>query len=223
VAKTVFHSMERKDRALLGGMQPMVDVDESIRFVNEKFGPLLFERYGYRGPFSTEVRPPYFIDPTLRMPSPPSQIQTALITNLPEVIYKGAHGILVEPEFDDPIGAQVLVTSDRDEAEWLTIPLPTELRPYFKASFACEIDGVLRVAPNPLPNWAGWLVATGKTIEAVVETLKERKAMLPEGFDCDLTSIADLLRELEDAKKEGIEISDQETPPQEIVLEETHE
>ena len=217
--KLVLHGMERKDCGFLGGIQPMSAIDETIRSVNETFGPFLETKFGYRGAFSTEVRPPFFIDPTCRFPSPPSQLQTVLIKNLPDVIYRGAHGIMVEPEYDDPLGAQVLITSDRDKAEYLTFPLDAEIEPWVKMSFACEVDGVKRIAPNAMPNWAGWLTATGPTIQAVVETLKERKAMLPEGFECDLNPMAKLLTELEDAAEQGIEITDQEIPPQEIVLE----
>lgn len=218
--KKVFHALEHKDKSLIGGMQDFAEVAEPVREINEAFAPVLSE-YGYQGPFSTEVRigeKPYFTDATCRFASPVSQIQTALITNLPEVIWGGAHGELIEPEYDHAFGAQVLITSDREESEWLTFDMPDELRPHIKASFSCEIDGILTIAPNPLVNWAGWLVSTGPTIQVVVDTLKERKEMLPDGFECDLSSLVDLLRELEDAKEQGVEITKQEIPAPESVL-----
>jgi hypothetical protein len=189
----------------------MKDIAEPVRMVNELFGPVL-DRYGTQGPFSTEVRlvgdDPYFIDSTNRFGSPPSQLQTALITNLPQVIYHGARGELIEPESDDELGAQVLITSDREKEEWLPFDMDPKLRPWVKSAFACEVEGVITIAPNPLENCAGWLVATGDTLEQVIETLKERKALLPEGFDCDLTSLCDLLREMESAKDYGVKIAD---------------
>jgi hypothetical protein len=215
--KRVLHAMEKKDKSLLGAMQDYTDISEEVRGVNDTFGPALDE-YGYQGAFSTEVRPPYFIDPTCRFGSPPSQLQTALITNLAEVIYHGAHGEMVEPENDDPIGAQALITSDREKEEWLPFPMPEELRPWIKAAFSCEVEGIFTIAPNPLENWAGWLVATGPSIEDTIQTLKERKEMLPDGFDCDLTSLCDLLRELEDAKDMGIKITEQPVPEPSTVI-----
>lgn len=218
--KRMLHGMERKDRAFLGAIQGFDAIAEEVRGVNEKFGTVLGS-YGYKGAFSTEVRlndKAYFIDPTCRFGSPPSQLQTALITNLPEVIWRGANGELVEPESDDIIGAQVLITSDREKCEWLPFEMPEELRPWVKSSFACEIRGTLTIAPNPLENWAGWLVATGGTIKEVVETLKERKALLPAGFDCDLTGMCDLLRELEAAEEKGVELTDGEIPEPAIAL-----
>lgn len=220
--KKILHAMERKDKSLIGAIQNMADVAPDVRGVNEAFSETL-RSYGYRGPFSTEVRlaafQTFFIDPTCRFGSPPSQLQTVLLKNLPEIIYRGALGEVVEPDAPDPIGAQVLITSDREKDEWLPFEMPAELRPYVKASFACEIEGIFTIAPNPLENWAGWLVATGDSIESVIDTLKERKAMLPDGFDCDLTSLCDLLRELEEANKSGITVTDQPIPEPATVIE----
>ncbi len=204
--KKVLHAMEKKDKSLIGAMQDYSSIHESVREVNDIFGPYLGDKFGYRGPFSTEVRPPHFNDPTCRFGSPPSQLQTVLIKNLPEIIYRGALGEVVEPEYDDNVGAQVLITSDKEKDEWLTLGFDKALVPFVKSAFSCEVDGVNRIAPNPLENWAGWLVATGKSIKEVVENLMEKKDMLPDGFDCDITSMADLLRQLEDAKDEGVKI-----------------
>jgi hypothetical protein len=220
--KRVLHAMERKDKSLIGGLQDMTEIAEPVRRVNELFGPVL-DRYGTQGPFSTEVRlvdgEPYFIDSTNRFGSPPSQLQTALITNLPQVIYHGSRGELIEPESEHELGAQVLITSDREKEEWLPFDVDPELRPWVKSSFACEVDGVFTIAPNPLENWAGWMVATGDTLEAVIDTLKDSKALLPEGFDCDLTSLCDLLREMESAKAEAGIIITEQVPEPAAVLE----
>lgn len=217
----VLHAMECKDKSLLGAMQDMADISEEIRGVNETFGPKLAE-YGYRGPFSTEVRladEVYFIDPTCRFGSPPSQLQTKLITNLPEMVYAAANGQIVEPESEHDFGAQVLITTDREKEEWCSFDMPTELKDWVRAAFSCNVDGVFTIAPNILENWAGWLIATGDTIEEVIDTLKERKELLPAGFDVDLSSLCELLKELEDAKDEGVEITDQKAPEPATVIE----
>lgn len=213
----VMHGMERKDHAYLVGMQDIKDCPKYLQQMNECFGKKMAE-YGYRGPFSNEARGEYMIDPTLRFGSPPSQIQTELITNLPDVMWYGANGECLEPDFDDDIGAQVLVTTDKGVDEHLTVDIPDELREHFKAAFAYDQDGVLRIAPNPLENWAGWIVATGKSIKDVARTLKDRKALLPSGFECDITSLSDLLRELEEAEKQDITITEEEIPSPAIVL-----
>ena len=57
-------------------------------------------------------------------------------------------------------------------------------------------------------------------IDDVVDTLKSLKELLPSGFDCDLTSLCDLLRELELAKGTGVKITKLPVPDPSIVLEE---
>lgn len=218
--KRVLHAMERKDKSLLGAMQDVSDVAPNVWGINEKFGPVLSE-YGYQGAFSTEARvndKTYFIDPTMRFGSPPSQLQTVLIKNLPEIIWHGANGELVESETPEEFGGQALITSDREKDEWLPFQMPDELRPFVKSAFSCEADGVFTIAPNPLENWAGWLVATGDNFEEVIERLKERKEMLPCGFDCDLASVGDVLKEMDEAEEKGITISDQPVPEPAAVL-----
>lgn len=209
--KRILHAMERKDKSLIGALQDFADVAEPVREVNERFASAL-DRYGYRGAFSTEVRlaedVPYFIDPTCRFGSPPSQLQSVMIDNLPQVIYHGARGEMVEPEAEHSVGAQVLITSDREKEEWLPFQMAKELRPWIRASFSCQIEDVLTIAPNPIENFSGWLLATGDSIAEVIETLKERKAMLPDGFDCDLRSLCDLLEELHKAEKQDVTIAE---------------
>jgi hypothetical protein len=218
--RRVLHAMEHKDKCLIGAMQDHTHVMEEVWAVNESFGPVL-DKFGYQGAFSTEVRvteeEAFFIDPTCRFGSPPSQLQTVLIDNLPEVIWHGAHGDMVEPETEHEFGAQALITSDREKDEWLVFQMPEELRPYVKSAFSCEVDGVFTIAPNPIENWAGWLVATGDSVEEVIETMKERKDMLPDGFECDLAPLADVLKEMEEAKDEGIQLAE-EVPSPETVL-----
>ncbi len=220
--KNVLHAIEKKDRGLIGAIQPVSEIDERVWHINQAMGPVL-EKFGCQGPFSTEIRltehASYFNDSTNRHGSPPSQLQTKLIKNLPEVILAGAHGECLEPDCGtEPIGAQVLITSDRDKEEWLAFPMPEELREHVCSSFCCEVNGDVHICPNPLENWAGWLVATGSTIEEVVDTMKERKAMLPDGFDCDITSLAHLLKELEDAKEQDIRITDSRIPEPAVAL-----
>lgn len=221
--KRILHAMERKDKSLLGAMMDYADVSENMRAINEAMRPVL-ERYGYQGAFSSEARitddETFFIDGTFRFGSPPSQLQTAMFRNLPEIVYAGAYGQMAEAETPEEIGAQVLITSDREKDEWLAFPVPEEIRPYVKTSFSFFLDNAVQIAPNPLENCAGWLVATGKTIEEVIGRLKDYKALLPDGFDCDLTSLADLLRELEAAEEKGVTITDQPIPEPAIVLEE---
>lgn len=224
--KRCIHGMERKDKAYLCAIQEVDKVHQRVREVNDAMGPLLHERFGLLGPFSTEVRlkgdKAYPIDPTIRFGSPPSQVQMELIGNWPEIIWHGANGELVEPQETVPgelIGAQIRIMGDKEPGEWATLKMPAELKPFVKSSFSCEVHGTVRIAPNLMQNWMGWLTATGATIEEVIELLKERKEMLPDGLDCDISPIGHLLKEMSHAEKEDVVITDQTLPSSSVAIE----
>lgn len=111
------HGMEAKDKAFLGAIQQFDDLPKEVRVVNEEFGPVL-AKYGYRGFFSTEVRitkdgESYFIDPTCRAGSPPSQCMAELFSNFSSIVWEGAHGNLIDPDPYAKFGVQGLVSVPR--------------------------------------------------------------------------------------------------------------
>lgn len=217
----VMHGMECKDKSYLCSMQPMDDIDERVRIVPDRFGPVL-GRYGYRGFFSCEVRikdeDSFFIDPTCRAASPPSQVMTELFGNLGEIIWRGANGELVEPEPTAEFGVQAIIQAERDCDEWVVLDAPAEIRQWVKCGFACEIGGKLVVPPHALGETIGWLVATGDSMEESIDKIKEYRDQLPDGFDCNVDSLANLLKEAEDAREEGIEFTEDKIPEPEVVL-----
>lgn len=219
--ETVMHGLENKDKSYLCSVQPMRDIDERVRIVPEKFGPVLGD-YGYRGFFSCEVRikdqDSYFIDPTCRAASPPSQVMTELFGNLGDIVWKGANGILVEPDPAAQFGVQALIKVERDPDEWVVLDLPDKIKQWVKCGFACCVDDKICIPPHPLKDMVGWLVATGDTIEEAIDNLKEYRAELTDGVECDVDSLANLLKEAEEAEKMGIELTDQKLPNPEVVL-----
>ena len=220
--ETIIHGMEAKDSAYIGAFQKFADVPEETRCVNEAFSPVL-AKYGFRGMFCTEVRitedgDSYFIDPTCRFPSPPSQCICEMIGNLGEIIWRGANGILVEPVQVAQFGVQVIIKVDRDE--WGIFIIPDELDQWFKMSYSCKIDGKICVPPDPQGvSEIGWLVALGDTVEEAIENLREKKELLPEGCKCEFQSIADLLHEMEAAKEMGMSMTDQPIPEPSSIIE----
>jgi len=81
------------------------DLPTPVRIISDKLGILLKELLPTANFFSTELivdknRRPYLIDPCPRMALPTvGAIQTEFITNLAEIIWYGAEGILIQPEF----------------------------------------------------------------------------------------------------------------------------
>jgi hypothetical protein len=224
--ETILHAMECKDKALIGTMQNMDDLPEEVRCVNEAFGPIL-DRLTNGGAlkFSTEVRitaegESYFIDPTCRFGSPPSQGECLLIKNLPEIIYRGAMGDLVEPETEDDFVVQATVTLDGDRTEWTALKLDEELDEHIKGGFCCRVDGKLCLAPitEYHSSEVGYLCATGQTMKRAIEALRDLKDKLPPGLKCEFNSLAELLTEIHEAEANNMTFTDDIVPePEEIV------
>lgn len=224
--KLILKGYEQKDKAYLGTMQKFEDVPPEVRIANDEFGPIL-AKYGYRGFFSTEVRitkegESYFIDPTARCGSPPSQVQAELFGNYGEIIWRGANGELVEPEPTAKFGVQAAISIEGDRSEWTKVKLPEELAQWVKCGFCCQVDGVLCFPPITEYNTSelGYLCATGDTIQQAIDMLREHKEMLPDGVKCEFNSLADILKEIEVAQSEGMIFTSQPVPEPATVLEE---
>lgn len=216
------HGMERKDKSYIGTMVNTEKVSEIVRSVSERFAPILSD-YGYRSLFSIEVRitkdnEPYFIDPTLRAGSPPSQVEEELFGNYGEMVWRGAHGECVDPEPTANFGVQALVVSENeDEQCWEELTMPTELEQWLKVSFACKINGKVCVPPAQGKTVA-WLTATGDTIKNAIDTIKDHSEKIPDGWTCDTSSLGTLLTEIEEAEKQGMPFTDQPVPKPEVVV-----
>jgi hypothetical protein len=220
--ETIIHGMEAKDSAYIGAFQKFSDCPEEVRCVNEAFSPIL-KQYGYRSMFCTEVRitkedESFFIDPTCRMPSPPSQCLCEMIGNLGEIIWQGANGILVEPEQAAKFGAQAIFKVDRDQ--WGVFVIPEEIDRFVKISFSCKSNGKICVPPDPQGvSEIGWCVGIGDTMEAAIDHLREVKDQMPDGVTVEFSSLADLLKEMQAAKELGIELTEGEIPEPSVVVE----
>lgn len=223
--ETVLKGMEQKDKAYLGTIQKFADVPKEVRVVNEAFGPIL-ETYGYRGLFSTEVRitedgQSFFIDPTCRAGSPPSQSQAELFGNYSQIVLDGAQGKITEPEPTAQFGVQAALAIDGDRSDWNVVEFPPELDQWVKCGF-CLLDNGRTCFP-PITEYntseLGYLCATGNTIKEAIEQLRKHQDMLPSGVRCEFSSLADILKEVHEAEKEGMEFTPQEVPQPAIVLE----
>ena len=153
--QTVLHGMECKDKSYIGTMVKLADMPEEVTCVNEAIGPIL-DRLTDDGAmkFSTEVRitedrESFFIDPTCRFGSPPSQGECCLIKNLPEIIARGAiEGVCVEPETEDQFVVQAFLSLDGERDDWKVISLDDEVSDAVKGGFCCQEDG----PPVPDPH-----------------------------------------------------------------------
>lgn len=220
--KTCIHGMERKDKAYLCTVSQVSDIAEVVSGVGESFAPILAE-YDYRNFFSTEVRVKgdkgYFIDPTLRAGSPPSQVMTELYGNLGDIIWRGANGECIEPDPTAEFGAQALIHAKGNRHLWAVVEIPDAIRQWVKCGNAARIDGKICSPPDEEGSCdIGWLCATGDSIKETLDNLKAYASQLPDGLECDVTSLAHLLEEIHEAEDRGMEFTDQEVPEPAEVL-----
>lgn len=220
----IIHGMEAKDKAYLGTFQRFVDMPAEVRESVELFAPVLRE-YGYRAFFSNEVRitadgKSYFIDPTCRCGSPPSQVQTEMIGNYGEIIWQGANGNLVEPDPAARFGVQALCDLHRDAESWTFHELKPELQRWLKSANSLMSGDRLCLPPNPTYNHCqDWLVGIGDTMEEAITHLKHNAELLPSGTECHYLALTELLREVQEAEEQGMEFTPDQVPEPSTVVE----
>ena len=144
--------IEVKDCAYVGQMVQWEDIPEPLRRWNEVFAPL-FAQYGCRGSISNEIRigsdhVPYMVDATIRAPCPPSELWQEMFTNLAEILWEGADGVLVEPIPAAKWGVEVILKSSWAEQNWQPVEYPKEFARQIKLFNSVMVDGRRYVVPQ---------------------------------------------------------------------------
>jgi len=218
----MLHGDENKDKAYISTVTKRGDMPPQIQDVLDAFAPVL-KKFSYRNFWSMEVRVKddrsYFGDPTCRAPMPATPSQLENVSNLPRVIYEGAHGELVQPEYEKPFTCEVIVNMKGDRHAWGVAEIPDELKRWLKLPNSCTING-LRCFPADEQHGEaiGWMVAIGDTVEGVIETMKGQIKLLPDGMSADVQPLGELLEVVSEGEKQGIEFADK-IPKPEVVLE----
>ena len=196
--------IEVKDKGYVGRTVRYKDVTPQVKAVNDALVPT-FKRHKYRGFWSSEVRidkdgKGYPIDLTARAGSPPSELYQNMITNLAEVIWYGAEGIMIEPEYSDVWGAEVLLHSSWADKNWAHIQFPKELRRNIKLRNYTIIEGEHYIVPQTcgMPE-IGSVVATGASAQEAIKKAKDIAGKV-EGYYLEIP-VESMDEALEDLKK----------------------
>lgn len=221
-----FQGYELKNELYLGSLLDYNKLPKEVIEVNEAISPVL-KRYGYRNFMATEIRVkdgvPYFIDPTFRMAGLTEDQLPTTCSNLPEVIWQGANGHLIKPEFIAKYVAVATMHYTKHVKDyWFQIaPPPQELRQWFKLYHYCEYAGMIHFIPS-VPyecDEAGVVIGAADTIKGAIDNLKENfKVMESEPLTIDVAGFVDLLQQVKDAENEGMEFSDKPIPQPESVI-----
>lgn len=176
--KAAMVGAEIKDKAYVGKTMPYSQLPDAVRGVNQKLSPYL-KKVGMRGFISTEVRATedgkaYLIDPTMRMPAPPGELYQAMVGNLADILWHGADGIVIEPEYEAKWGAELILVSSWAEKEWQPVSFPDAIRDHVKLRNFTMINGQYFIVPQWSPlSQIGAVVATGDTPAAAIAECKK--------------------------------------------------
>lgn len=170
--------IEVKDKGYVGVFKKYRDMSDQVREINRKMAPAL-KRYRYRNFWCAEARitkdgTPWVIDPCARFGSPPSELAMLMYTNLPDIMWHGAAGELVDPIPAGKWGAEVMLISSWANENWQAIDFPKAIRQHVILHFPVVIDGRYYVTPQgfDLPC-IGAVSAVGDTMEAAVKQVRQ--------------------------------------------------
>lgn len=218
----MLNGLECKNKSYFGVVTPRTDMPDQVQDVLEAFGPVLGSCRA-RTQFSAEIRikgdEAFFLDPTPRLGLPSTASQLLLWHNLPEIIWAGANGQLVQPEYDEEYSMEACLTVPRDHGLWSAIQIPKELVPHVQLANCCFVDGSFCFPPDPKDEEeVGWLVVTGQSPKATLDKLKQLREDLPDGIDADVETLAGIIAEVESARQQDIPVTDEPMPePGEVI------
>jgi hypothetical protein len=175
-ARNAMWGIECKDEGLVAQATTYDKLPLQAREVNGKLSST-FAALKYRGFFSSEIRVTkdgtgYMIDPCARAGSPPSELYQMMVTNWADIIWNGAEGVLVEPKFAAPWGAELLLLSSWADKNWQAIEFPPAIRPHVKLRNLTIIEGRYYVVPQHvgLPE-IGAVVALGSSMDQAISNV----------------------------------------------------
>lgn len=170
--------IEVKAKCYVGKIVPYGSLPPQVRLVNENLREF-FRAVGYRAFFSTEIRVAqngigYLNDPCCRMPAPPGEIYQEIFTNFSDIIWNGAEGKCIDPEWNFTWGVSFGCYSQFAIRNQQSIKFPPELRDNIKFRYLRVIDGRYYVLPQEdRENTLAGVIALGNTLEEAEENLKE--------------------------------------------------
>lgn len=223
--ETACQSIEGKGRTCISTVTPADSMPPALLEINEALAPFM-KQVRYRNWFSSEVRITeeniaYLTDPCCREASPVGECIMELIGNLAEIMWAGAEGELVEPEFTAKFAVQAMLETEGSKEHWRMLEVPPEIQRWVKPKAACKVDGRLAFPPLPwMRSTVGSVVALGDTLEDAVDTLKEYVGKMDgQGLFAETAALADTLKAITEEEEAGQPFTDQPVPDPSIVLE----
>jgi phosphoribosylamine-glycine ligase len=192
---------EVKDEAYAGRVGPL---PERIQTVVDRLSPIL-QYFDYRGAMCTETRETrdgsYFLDFTARFGNPPSALQRFMIANWGELMWEAAHGRVVEPEWNAPVGVEIILHSEYGSENPLRVTVGRWDRTVLYGHAAYD-GSDYAVSPAQIPECGGACGMGSTLTQALEEAYEVAEAVKGR----DLTWDAGALEQLTETIKTGTEL-----------------
>lgn len=212
-----FQGYEKKNELYLGSWLEKDEMPDIVQEVNEAIAPVL-KKLGYRNFIATEIRDEFFIDPTPRHAGQTQEHLQETCTNLAEVIWAGANGELLEPDFSHKFAAEATLHYTGCDEDWKVLRISKEAKKWFRLTGYCQ-DGDLYHFPPGKNDEVGVVIGIGNTIEESIDNLKENLELADkEPLRAETNGFADLLGEIKKAQADGLHFSDKAIPKPASVL-----
>lgn len=200
---TVVLGTEVKGEAYLGAVKQWDALPMRITSIYDNLSNTL-EQFQYRCFLSLESRcrnnMVWLCDPCCRAGSPPLELQLNWITNLAEVMWQAADGIVVEPQYDGKYGFELIIHSDWAQKHPLRLDFPAKYRDQLKFRYASQFKDGLWIMPQDGGPRIAAAVASGDDIEQCFEECKEiagsLKGIQVETFNRAMGDLRDNLKTL---------------------------
>lgn len=171
--------IEIKDKSYVGHITPYKELPKEITGFLNTISPTL-KKYKYKNFLSTENRitkdnVSYMNDMCARCGSPPSESYVNALDNLCDILWFGATGEQVEPEFNCEWIAEAIIESTwAGFNNWQTIQFPKKYRDNIKLKRATKLDNEYYIIPTEENACdLGAVVSSGKTMDEAIKNVKK--------------------------------------------------
>ena len=147
------------------------------------------------------------------MPGQTGEQLLETMTNLPDVMWHGAHGELLPPKWCAQFAASATVHHKGNKDAPKFVRVPKDAQRWFKPNHYCQTEeDEFWFAPNGSDD-LGPVIGYGDTIEEAIDAVKDNFDLIgdasveirPDGF-------MELLKDIQAAEEKGIEFTDQKVP-----------
>jgi hypothetical protein len=194
---------EKKDEGYIGVVKEWGKMPPKLREVYETLTPAL-KAFQYRNFFAVECRvgpsEMYVSDPCCRVGSPIFELEQYMITNLAEILWEGADGKLVDPDYKGKYGYEIILESQWVNEHPLLVKFEEKYRDQLKFRYATQFPDGLWIMPQRQGPAFGSIAACGNSIDAcfaeVEEIAQTVKGTQVESFTGSVSSLKANLKDL---------------------------